>query len=82
MRGGESAVQQIRHAQAAAVDFIGVGGTDAAFGGADFLVAKRGFAGGVEFLVEGEHDVGAIGNQQLVRGDGDALAFDADDFLD
>jgi hypothetical protein len=82
LRGGELTVHEIRHAQATAVDFIGVGGADAAFGGADFLVAEGGFAGGVEFLVAGQHDMGAVGYQQLVRGDGDAFGFYPFDFLD
>lgn len=57
---GEGPIEQICHADSAAVDFICVGGADAPFGGADFLVAKRDFTSGVEFLVEGQDDVRAI----------------------
>ena len=75
----EVAVQEIGDAQAAAVHLVGVGRADAAFGGADLAVAEGGLAGGVELLVEGKHDVAAVGNEELVRGDDDALAFESFD---
>ena len=56
----EITVEKIRHAQAAAIHLVGIGRADSALGGSDFLIAEGGLAGGVEFLVDGEHHVGAI----------------------
>ena len=52
-------------AEADAVDLVPVGGADAAFRGADLLVAERDLAGGVEFLVERKHHVGAVGDEEF-----------------
>ena len=82
MGAGELLVQQVGDADAATVHLVGVGRADAALGGADFLVAEGDFAGGVQFLVEGEHDVGAVRDEEFVGSDGNAERFVALDFRD
>ncbi len=76
----EGSVEQIGHTEAAAVHLVGVGGADAAFGGADLLVTEGDFTGRVQFLVERKDDVGAVGDEQFFGGYGNALAFNAFDF--
>ncbi len=77
---GERLVKQVGDAQAAAVDLVGIGRADAALGGADLLVAEGEFAGDVEFLVEGQHHVRPVGDEQLFGRDRDAERLVALDF--
>ena len=70
---GKSAIEEVGHAQAAAVDLVGVGRTNAAFGGADLAIAERCFACGVEFLVKGHHHMGAVGDEKLLGCDRNPL---------
>ncbi len=74
---GERAVEQIRHPQAATVDFIGIGRADATLCGPDFLITKGNFTGGIQFFVKREDDVGAVRDEEFVRSDFHALALDA-----
>ena len=60
--------------QAHALDLVGIGRTDAAAGGANFLGAAHGFTRLVQALVIGHGEVGAVGDEEVFRGDGDALA--------
>src|SRR5690606_3431923 len=58
-------------------DLVGVSRADAALRCADLAVAEGCLAGCIEFLVQRQHDVRAVRNQELFRRDGDALAFDS-----
>ncbi len=73
----ELAIEQVGHAQTTAVDLVGVGRTDATLGGTDLTLAQCRFAGGIEFLVKREYDVGAVGDNKLVGPDADTLLLDA-----
>ena len=72
--GGEGAdavekifFEKIAHAEPGAVGFVGVGGSDTAFGGADFAgVGAGALFGAVECLVVGEYEVSAVGDEESV----------------
>lgn len=57
-------LHEVAHADAGAGGFIGIGGADAAFGGADFGAAFTDFALGVEESVVGHDHVGGIADEE------------------
>ena len=67
-------------AQADAGDFVGVGGADAAAGGADGALAQEAFLDAVECLVVGRDEVRVAGDAEA-RGVG-AAGFEAVDFVE
>ena len=66
-------VDEVHHANADATGFVRIGGADALLGGADFLVAEGFLLSGVNITVDGQHNVCAVGDEQIVRGNLHAL---------
>ena len=66
----------------AATDFIFIGGTDAATGGADRTFARGLLPGDVELLMQWQNERGIFGDAQRLRRDDDALLFQLGDFVD
>ena len=62
-------VQQVLHADALAAHLVLVAGADAAFGGADLLVAEALLVGAIEILVVRHDKVRVVGNLQVLAGD-------------
>ncbi len=58
--------KQIDHAQAAAMHFVLVGGTDAAAGGADLLPPRGALPGQLDHAMVGQDDLGAVGDEKLL----------------
>ena len=79
---GEGRVEEVAGAQAGAGHLVAVGGADAAQGGADLAGGGlEGFAAGVEGAVVGEHQVGAVADEEA-SGGREAARFEAADFFD
>ena len=67
-------VGQIHQADGAAADLVLIGGADAAAGGADRGAGVGGFAQRVELAMQRQDQRDVLGDAQIVRADGDALA--------
>ena len=74
-------VGKVNHADANSTGFVGIGGADTLASGADFLVAEGFLLGAVDVLVYGQYNVGAIGDEEVSRGDGDTFLSQVLDFL-
>ena len=57
--------QDMANAEADAADFVGIGGTDAFEGAADFSVAPSFFADAVEGAVRGQDELGLLGDVKI-----------------
>ncbi len=68
-------VGQVHQADGAAADLVFIGRADAAAGGADRRGRVGGFAQRVEFAVQRQDQGDVLGDAQVFRADGDALAF-------
>src|SRR5205085_9004119 len=73
--------QQVARSQAGARGLVAVGRPDAAPRRADFSIALRGLAGAVERTVVVEREMRAIGDEQVVFPNVDALLAEHLDFL-
>ncbi len=78
---GEILVEQVGEAQSAARGLVGVGRADPPPGGSDRELPASPFLGLVQVLVIGEHHVGAIRNEEILRCDDDPLLLEGLDLL-
>ena len=74
-------VGKVNHADTDAAGLISVGRADTLLRGTNLLVAESFFLSRVDFLVNGQHNVSAVGNEQLLGGDAHALIEKIVDFL-
>ena len=74
-------IGKVNHADTNATGLVGVGRADTLLRGTNFLVAESFFLGGIDFLVDRQHHMGSVGNEQLFGGDAHALIKKIVDFL-
>ena len=75
-------VGEVHQADGAAADFVFIGRSDAAAGGADRGVGIGGFAQRIELAVQRQDQRDVLGDAQVFRADGDALALQLGDFVE
>ena len=74
-------VLEVHHPDGAPSDLVLIGRADAALGGADPAVARRGLAQRVELAVERQDQRGILGDAQIVAADADPERLDLGDLL-
>ena len=74
-------IEEIGEAEAIAGRLVGVGWTDPATGGSDRELAPGLFLGGIKIAVIRQDDMGPVGDEEVVRTDGDTLTFQGSDLL-
>jgi len=75
-------IGEIHQADGAAADLVFIGGADAALRGADRGGLVGGFPQAIEFAMQRQNQRDVFGDAQIVRADGDALAFEFRNFIE